>query len=93
MLEMLGLAVVVTTGAAVYGFTKPLGAFKRSALVLLCAFAAPLALGFALSSFANPAAGMGIFFIMIALTLLIGAAAACMALGAAARHGWNALRL
>jgi hypothetical protein len=92
MFEAIVLAIAVPTAAMACGFARPSGAFKKSGLMLIGALVAPLALGFAVSPFIHDAAGMGLFFIVVALTVLIAGAALCVAVGAAARLGWNALK-
>lgn len=92
MLGFLGFATCLALGALSYGFLRPRGMFLRSALVLGAAIAVPYAIGYAVAPFLGDGAGMGVAFILYALAALLAAIGLFMALGAAARHVWSALR-
>jgi hypothetical protein len=92
MLGFLAFATCLALGAASYGFLRPRGMFRLSALVLGAAIAAPFGIGYAVAPYLGDGAGMGVAFILYALAALLAAAAFFMALGAAAHHAWSALR-
>jgi hypothetical protein len=92
MLGFLAFATCLALGAVSYGFLRPRGMFRRSALVLAAAMAAPYAIGYAVAPFLGDGAGMGVAFMLYALAALLAATAFFLALGAAAHHAWSALR-
>jgi hypothetical protein len=92
MLGFLAFATCLALGAVSYGFLRPRGMFRRSALVLAAAMAAPYAIGYAVAPFLGDGAGMGVAFMLYAFAALLAATAFFLALGAAAHHAWSALR-
>ncbi|OQW60449.1 MAG: hypothetical protein A4S17_00730 [Proteobacteria bacterium HN_bin10] len=84
--------VIAAAGAAIFGFCRPRGVLRYAGLALLAAIVLPFVLGYGLAPFVGEGAGMGIAFILYALSAMIATLAVFSALGAGLRHGWNALR-
>lgn len=84
--------LIVGAGAAAFAFWRPRGAFRFAALALVAAIVTPFALAYGLSPFLGSGAGMGVAFLLYALSALLATLAVFAALGAGLRHSWNALR-
>jgi hypothetical protein len=84
--------VLAAAGAIIFAFRRPRGVFRFAGIALLSAIVLPFALAYALDPLVGEGAGMGIAFILYALSAMIATLAVFAALGAGLRHGWNALR-
>lgn len=83
---------LVAAGALVFAFCRPRGVLRFAAIAILAAIVLPFVLGYGLAPFVGEGAGMGIAFILYALSAMIATLAIFGALGAGLRHGWNALK-
>lgn len=84
--------VLIAATALAYAFWRPRGMFRLARLAILAAIALPFVLGYGLAPFVGEGAGMGIAFILYALSAAIATLAVFGAVGAGLRLGWNALR-
>lgn len=86
------LAVVIGLAIATAAFCWPNRVFKRSAIAAVGAVVLPFVIAFAAGPFLGDGAGMGVAFILYALSAIILLAAISASLGAAARYIWTAVR-
>ena len=86
------LAVVIGLAIATAAFCWPNRVFKRSAIAAVCAVVLPFVIAFAAGPFLGDGAGMGVAFILYALSAIILLAAISASFGAAARYIWMAMR-
>ena len=86
------LAIVIGLAIAAAAFCRPNHIFKRSAIAAVCAVVLPFVIAFAAGPFLGDGAGMGVAFILYALSAIILLAAISASLGAAARYIWMAVR-
>lgn len=84
--------VLAAFGALIFAFCRPRGVFRFALIAIPAAIVLPFTLAYALAPFAGDGAGMGIAFILYALSAMIATLAAFGALGAGLRRGWNALQ-
>jgi hypothetical protein len=85
-------AVVICLASALTGFCWPDGMFKRSAIAVIAALALPFIVAFAATPFLGEGAGMGVAFILYALSAIVLLAAISASAGAAVRFVWGALQ-
>lgn len=83
---------LAAVGAVIFAFYRPRGVLRLAALAIVAAVVLPFILGYGLSPFIGEGAGMGVAFILYALSAMIATLAIFGALGAGLRHGWNALK-
>ncbi|MEQ1819255.1 MAG: hypothetical protein ABL871_11665 [Terricaulis sp.] len=78
-------------GALLFAFSRPRGVFKFAGVAVVAAVSLPFVLGYGLAPFVGDGAGMGIAFILYAVSAMIATLAIFGALGAGVRHGWMRL--
>lgn len=88
----LASAGVVCLAIAAAAFCWPDRVFKRSAIAVIGAAILPFIVAFAATPFLGEGAGMGVAFILYALSTVILLAAISASLGAAARYVWAAIQ-
>lgn len=80
------LALVGVASLAVMSYRRPGGVYVRSLVGFLAASGLVLALAFASEPFVSDAAGLGVFFILLALLAFFAAVAAIACAAATLRH-------
>jgi hypothetical protein len=89
--SIIAIAAVIGIGIAVAAFRWPNRVFLRSAIAVMCALALPYVVVYTIRPFLGEGAGMGVAFILYALSAAILLVAISASIGAAARHMWTAL--
>ncbi len=83
--------VLIASPALAYAFWRPRGMFRFAGLAILAALALPFVLGYGLAPLVGKGAGLGMAFILYALSAALATVAIFSAVGAGLRLGWNAL--
>jgi hypothetical protein len=89
---IVAIATIMALVIATASFIWPNRVYIRSAVAAICAWGLPYVAAFAVGPFLGEGAGMGVAFILYALSAVIFLAAISASLGAAARHIWMAIR-
>ena len=89
---VVGIAVIAVIAIATLAFFWPGRVFIRSAIAAICACGLPYVAAFTIGPFLGEGAGMGVAFILYALSAVILLVAISASLGAATRYIWVAIQ-